>query len=68
MENYKEELNKLLREAEMLNSPEGEKAEDNMSSSAYTQMIEELKNYSNIVASFRRKSWLGKETLRLKVG
>jgi hypothetical protein len=67
MENYKEELNHFLHDEDGFRRAEEGTSEEDLSSSTYSQLIEELKSYSNIVASFRRKSWLGKESLRLKV-
>jgi hypothetical protein len=67
MKNYNQELNQLLHDEDGFKSTEDGKSEENLSSSTYAQLIEELKSYSNIVASFRRKSLLGKESLRLKV-
>jgi len=60
MESINKELNKLLKDVDII-----EKAEN--SKSSYKQMIDELKNYSNIVSGFRKKSMVGKETLRLKI-
>ena len=68
MENYKQELDKLLRDTDIFSSSKENKDEGYIAGSTYSQLIEELKNYSNIVGSFRRKSWLGKETLQLKAG
>ena len=67
MKNYNQELNHFLQEEDGFRKAEEGKSEEDLSSSTYSQLIEELKNYSNIVASFRRKSWLGKESLQLKV-
>ncbi len=60
MESINKELNKLLKDVDII-----EKAGN--SKSSYKQMIDELKNYSNIVSGFRKKSLVGKETLRLKI-
>lgn len=64
MESFNKELGKLLRDVDIFKSSE---TEDTDGSSSNSQLIEELKNYSNIVAGFRKKSLIGKETLRLKV-
>jgi hypothetical protein len=67
MKNNNQELNQLLHDEDGFKSTEDRKSEENLSIGTYAQLIEELKSYSNIVASFRRKSLLGKESLQLKV-
>ena len=67
MDSFNKELNKLLRDVDIFNSNGKENYEEGATNTSYSQLIEELKNYSNIVAGFRRKSMVGKETLRLKI-
>ena len=72
MDSFNKELGKLLRDVDIFNSNGEENYEEGATNTtaaaaAYSQLIEELKNYSNIVAGFRRKSMVGKETLRLKI-
>ena len=67
MDSFNKELGKLLRDVDIFNSNGKENYEEGTTNTSYSQLIEELKNYSNIVAGFRRKSMVGKETLRLKI-
>lgn len=72
MDSFNKEISKLLRDVDIFNNSGEEKVEEGAANTtaaaaAYSQLIEELKNYSNIVAGFRRKSMVGKETLRMKI-
>ena len=72
MDSFNKELSKLLRDLDIFNSNGEDNTEEEATytpaaAATYSQLIEELKNYSNIVAGFRKKSLVGKETLRLKI-
>jgi len=67
MDRFNKELSKLLCDVDIFNSSGEDNTEEGATNTSYSQLIEELKSYSNIVAGFRKKSLVGKETLRLKI-